>query len=229
MSGAVVLLSAGLDSVVSFKLAVDTYDAISCLTFDYGQKARSVETEYAAKICNIYRISHQVITLPWYAGFVGALTTDSPLPQLNRQLIEDPALTRETANLVWVPARNAVFLSIAAAFCENYGYETIIVGFNKEEAATFPDNSANFIASFNQALECATFKKVKVRAPLIEYDKAKIAALGLKIGAPLEWSWSCYDAQDTPCRVCESCLRRSRAFERIGKKDPLLIRLQELD
>jgi 7-cyano-7-deazaguanine synthase len=228
MSGAVVLLSAGLDSVVSFKLAVDTYDEITCLTFDYGQKAHSVEIEYAAKICSTYRVIHQVIMLPWYAGFVGALTADTPLPQLSSQLIEDVALTRETANQVWVPARNAVFLSIAAAFCENYGYETIVVGFNKEEAATFPDNSANFVASFNQALEYGTFKKVKVRAPLIEYDKTEIVALGLNIGAPLEWSWSCYDAQDTPCHVCESCLRRSRAFERIRKKDPLLTRLQKL-
>jgi 7-cyano-7-deazaguanine synthase len=198
------------------------------LTFDYGQKAHSVEVEYATKICSVYRVRHKVITLPWYTGFVGALTTDTRLPQLNSQLIEDMDLTRQTAKQVWVPARNAVFLSIAAAFCENYGYETIVVGFNKEEAVTFPDNSANFVASFNRALAYATSKKVKVSAPLIEYDKAEIVALGLDIGAPLEWSWSCYDAQDTPCHVCESCLRRSRAFERIRTNDPLLIRLHRL-
>jgi 7-cyano-7-deazaguanine synthase len=228
ISGAVVLLSAGLDSVVAFKLAVDTYDEIACLTFDYGQKAHSVEIEYAAKICSMYHVAHQVIKLPWYTGFVGALTTDTQLPQLKGKLMEDIALTRETASLVWVPARNAVFLSVAAAFCENYGYEAVVVGFNKEEAETFPDNSANFVASFNQALEYGTLNKVEVRAPLIEYEKTEIAALGLNIGAPLEWSWSCYGAQDTPCHVCESCVRRSRAFERIRKKDPLLIRLKKL-
>ena len=225
---AIVLLSAGLDSVVSFKLAFDTYDEIVSLTFDYAQKAHSIEIEYAAKICSIYRVVHEIIKLPWYADFVGALTSNARLPQLSGQLLEDLSVTRETANAVWVPARNAVFLSVAAAFCENYGCETVVVGFNKEEAETFPDNSADFVASFNQALEYATLTKVRVRAPLIEYDKTEIAALGVNIGAPLEWSWSCYSAEDTPCQICESCLRRSRAFERIKKKDPLLIRLKKL-
>jgi 7-cyano-7-deazaguanine synthase len=197
------------------------------LTFDYAQKAH-IEIEYAAKICSMYRVIHKIVKLPWYADFVGALTSDTRLPQLSSELIENPSVTRETAKVVWVPARNAVFLSIAAAFSENNGCENVVVGFNKEEAETFPDNSTNFVASFNQVLKYATLTKVKVLAPLIKYDKAEIAALGLNIGAPLEWSWSCYSAERTPCHVCESCVRRNRAFERIKKKDPLLARLKNL-
>ena len=226
MSRAVVLLSAGLDSVVSFKLAYDTYDEIICLTFDYAQQAHSVEIEYAAKICAMYRVNHQIINLPWYASFVGALTDKTKPPQMSNEVLEDLAAVRETARAVWVPARNAVFLSVAAAFSENYDCKTVVVGFNKEEAKTFPDNSAEFVVSFNQALKYATLKKVEVFAPLIEYEKEEIAALGLRIGAPLEWSWSCYAAEDAPCRVCESCLRRSRAFTEICKEDPLLKRLR---
>ncbi|HYC20149.1 MAG TPA: 7-cyano-7-deazaguanine synthase QueC [Candidatus Bathyarchaeia archaeon] len=225
MSRAVVLLSAGLDSVVSFKLAYNAYDSIKCLTFDYGQKARSKEIEFASKICATYNVSHHVIELPWYASFEGALTDNNELPQLIKETLEDYSVVRETAKAVWVPARNAVFLSIAAAFCENYRYKTVVVGFNKEEARTFPDNSADFVTSFNRVLQYAVLDQVEIVAPLIEYDKTEIAAVGLRIGAPLEWSWSCYAGEDGPCRVCESCLRRHRAFQELNKEDPLLTRL----
>jgi 7-cyano-7-deazaguanine synthase len=226
MSRAVVLLSAGLDSVVSFKIAYDTFDQIMCLTFAYAQKALSKETEYAAKICAMYKVNHLIISLPWYASFTGALTDQTtPPPRVSSLTLNDLAITRETARAVWVPARNAVFLSVAAAFCENFGYNSVVVGFNKEEANTFPDNSTDFVASFNEALKYATLTRVEVVAPLIEYNKAEIAALGLRIGAPLEWSWSCYTAEGAPCGICESCLRRRRAFQALCKDDPLLKRL----
>ncbi len=226
MSRAIVLLSAGMDSVVSFKIAYDTFDEIMCLTFDYAQKALSIEIEYAAKICEMYGVNHEFIKLPWYANFVGALTDQTTPPHVSDLTLDDPEVMQETAKAVWVPARNAVFLSVAAAFCENYDFDAVVVGFNKEEAMTFPDNSKDFIASFNEALKYATLNDVEVFAPLIEYNKSEIAALGLHIEAPLEWSWSCYTTDDTPCNICESCLRRRRAFQAIGKDDPLLKRLK---
>jgi len=226
MSRAIVLLSAGLDSVVSFKIAFDTFDEIRCLTFDYAQKANRTEIEYAAKICALYDVDHQIIKLPWYASFIGALTSQKAPPRDSDLALDDLEATRETARAVWVPARNAVFLSIAAAFCENFAFNAIVVGFNKEEAMTFPDNSTDFVASFNEALKYATLNDVEILAPLIEYDKTKIAVLGLHIGAPLEWSWSCYAAKSFPCCMCESCLRRQRAFQAICEEDPLLKRLE---
>jgi len=226
MARAVVLLSAGLDSVVSFKIAYDTFDEIMCLTFDYAQKANRIEIEYATKICALYGVNHQIIKLPWYASFVGALTNQTTPPRVSDLELNDLAITRETAKAVWVPARNAVFLSIAAAFCENFAFNVIVVGFDKEEAMTFPDNSTDFVSSFNEALKYATLNEVEILAPLIEYDKTKIAALGLRIGAPLEWSWSCYAAESAPCCICESCLRRRRAFQAICEDDPLLKRLR---
>src|SRR5665647_3530218 len=101
MSRAVVLLSAGLDSVVSFRIAYDTFDQIMCLTFDYAQKAFRIETEYAEKICTMYEVNHLVISLPWYASFVGALTDQiTPLPQVTNLALDDLAITRETARAV---------------------------------------------------------------------------------------------------------------------------------
>ena len=126
---------------------------------------------------------------------------------------------------MWVPARNLVFLAIAASFCENYDYDFIITGFNKEEAVTFPDNSYNFINLFNDTLKYGVSNKVEVRAPLIELNKNEIVKLGLEINAPIEWSWSCYTAQEKPCGVCESLRRRRAAFNSIQARDPLFTRL----
>jgi len=126
---------------------------------------------------------------------------------------------------VWVPNRNGVFINIAASFAEALGCDTIVVGFDAEEAATFPDNSREYVEAANKALSYSTLSGVKIYAPLIDKNKSEIAELGLEIGAPLEWSWSCYRGEAKPCLRCESCLRRARAFESIAKKDPLLERL----
>ncbi|MGZ4905364.1 MAG: 7-cyano-7-deazaguanine synthase QueC [Halobacteriota archaeon] len=228
MSRAIVLLSAGMDSVVAFKLAHNDYDEIRSITFAYGQRAQSRELEYASKICAMYHVPHDIVDLSWYLGFRGALTGGGELPQLDNAALEHFEAVEETAKVVWVPARNAVFLSIGAAFCEHHNFDSIVVGFNKEEAATFPDNSSSFITCFNEALQYAVLGDVQVHAPLIHNEKSEIALLGLQIDAPLEWSWSCYVAESAPCSVCESCVRRSRAFERIKKKDPLFDRLKRV-
>jgi len=225
MPRSIVLLSAGLDSVVAFKIAYDKCDEILCISYNYGQRAGTRELEYASKICAKYHVKHVQITLPWFENFSGALTNKTAIPELNEELLENFEITTGTAKAVWVPARNLVFLAIAASFCENYDYDFIITGFNKEEAVTFPDNSYNFINLFNDTLKYGVSNKVEVRAPLIKLNKNEIVKLGLEINAPIEWSWSCYTAQEKPCGVCESCVRRRAAFNSIQACDPLFTRL----
>ena len=221
----IVLLSSGLDSTVAFKEAFDKCDEVFCVTFDYGQRAREKEISFARTICEQYKVGHIVIALPWYSTFRGALTGGGLLPKISGEELDDEKITRHTAQQVWVPARNVVFLSIGAALAENYRYDIIVTGFDAEEAATFPDNTPEFVESFNEMLKFGTLTKTSVFAPLISMSKADIVKRGLEIGAPLEWSWSCYEGTEKPCGTCESCLRRKRAFEIIGVKDPLLERI----
>lgn len=216
----IVLLSSGLDSVVAFKEAHMISEEILCVTFNYGQKAREKEISYAKKICDLYKTGHIVIELPWYRIFRGALTGGSALPEISKNQLDNKEITRKSAEQVWVPARNVVFLSIAAALSENYKYDTIVTGFDAEEAATFPDNTLEFVERFNKMLEFGTLTKTSVFAPLIKMNKTDIVKRGLKIDAPLELSWSCYEGKEKPCGICESCLRRIRAFETVGIKDP---------
>ena len=222
----IVLLSSGLDSTVAFKEAYDISDDILCVTFDYGQKAREKELSFAKKICERFNAGHIIIELPWYRTFRGALTGASSLPKISGHELDDKEITNKSAEIVWVPARNVVFLSIGAAFAENYKYDTIVTGFDIEEAATFPDNTIEFVGRFNKMLEFGTLTKTSIYAPLISMNKSDIVKRGLEIGAPLEWSWSCYEGSEKPCGTCESCLRRKRAFEISGTKDPLIERLE---
>jgi len=227
MPRSIVLLSAGLDSVVAFKIAYDKCDETLCISYNYGQRARTKELEYASKICARYHVKHLHIALPWFENFSGALTSKTAIPELSEDLLENLEITTETAKAVWVPARNMVFLAIAASFCDNYDYDFIVTGFNKEEAVTFPDNSYNFIKLFNETLRYGASNKVEVRAPLIGLNKNEIVRLGLEINAPIEWSWSCYTAQEKPCGECESCVRRRAAFNSVQVRDPLLTRLNK--
>jgi len=215
----VVLLSSGLDSTVAFKHAYNRCSELLALTFDYGQRAAANEIERATQICRKFDVRNEVIELPWVRNFGGALTDASALPELAEHELDSVAAT-DSARCVWVPARNLLFLSIAAGYAENSGYELITVGFDAEEAATFPDNSREFAKRFNRVLEYSTLKPPTIDAPLIDLDKAGIVRLGVAIDAPLGLSWSCYESGDLPCGVCESCLRRARAFAEVGVRDP---------
>jgi 7-cyano-7-deazaguanine synthase len=225
MTGAIALLSSGLDSTVAFKQALDTFGSVICLTFDYGQRAATTEIENAAAICSKYGCEHHVIPLPWYRDFGGALTGTRELPTPSDSDLDDLERSEESARSVWVPARNMVFLSIAAAFAEEHGLEHIVVGFDAEEGATFPDNTPEFMELFDRVMEYGTMNHPAIFAPLAGLDKEGIVRLGLKIQAPMEYSWSCYTAGPLPCGVCESCMRRKRAFSNVGVTDPLLARL----
>jgi len=116
-----------------------------------------------------------------------------------------------SAAAVWVPGRNLVFIAIAAAWAEKLGAAEVVTGFNAEEAATFPDNSREFAAAADRALEFSALRRVRLSAPLAGLDKAAIVRLGRELGAPLELAWSCYRGGEHPCGRCESCRRRSAA------------------
>ncbi len=137
----ILLLSSGLDSTVAFKEAYDRSDKVLCVTFDYGQRARKREIGFAKAICRQFKVGHIIIELPWYNSFRGALTGGGEIPKLKSSDLDNLEVTEKTAEQVWVPARNVVLLSIAAALAENHRFDTIVTGFDAEEAATFPDNT----------------------------------------------------------------------------------------
>lgn len=212
MPKSIILLSAGLDSLVSLGLKKDELNIELALTFDYGQKAAEKEIQASEKICKYYNIKHEVITLDWLKNITKtSLVSNEEVPAGDE--LKSP---EKSAKSVWVPNRNGLFLNIAGAYADSYGYKYILIGANKEEAQTFPDNTADFINSVNEEFKYSTLEKPEIIAPLINYNKNDIVMLALKNKLPLELTMSCYNGGDKHCGICESCTRLKHALQANG-------------
>lgn len=213
----VALLSGGLDSLVSIGLAKKLHDIRIALTFDYGQRTAQQEIKAASSICKHYSIKHRVINLPWLADITSTslVNRGESLPELDNSQLDNPEFTEKSAKAVWVPNRNGVFINIAGSFADSMELKYIIFGANKEEAATFPDNSKEFISKMNYSLFFSTLVKVEVIAPLADSDKREIVKTAVENDIPLHLVRSCYTDHEIHCGKCESCLRLKRALSHV--------------
>ncbi|MBV2167573.1 MAG: 7-cyano-7-deazaguanine synthase QueC [Bdellovibrio sp.] len=215
----VVLLSAGLDSTINaFEALKHHHEIVLALTFNYGQRAATKEIESAGKIAAYLKIPHKVVELPWFKDFnkSSLLVEDQKVPTGSQVKIDDLQTSAETARSVWVPNRNGIFLNIAAAYAEALGADAVIPGFNAEEAATFPDNSKEFLDQATKALWYSTSNHVTVGCYTAHLAKKDIVRLGQGLKVPWELIWPCYFSGDQWCGQCESCLRSKRAFQSAG-------------
>ena len=202
----IAILSGGLDSTVSLAVAVRKMEVVLALTFDYGQRAARREREAAARIAKRYRIAHRVIGIPWLAGLTRTALVN------RRATLPRHEMSVRSAKAVWVPNRNGVFIEIAAAHAESMGAARLVTGFNREEAATFPDNSKAYVGAVNRSLSYSTANGVRVVSYTIDLDKKAIVRLARRLDAPLDLVWPCYEGGRTWCGSCESCLRSLRAL-----------------
>lgn len=213
---AISVFSGGLDCTVATTVYDNDYE-IYALTFNYGQKAFTQELEASRRICEKRGWHHEVIDLPWLSEISNSsLNSDEDIPELEESDLDDLKKSSESASNVWVPARNTVFVSIALSYAESIGADIVIVGWNGEEGATFPDNSKEYMDKFNELIDVGSPEKIRIEAPAINMDKEEIIKLGVDTGAPMELSYSCYKGESDPCGVCESCMRRKRAFKKMG-------------
>lgn len=204
----IILLSGGLDSLVAlgYSFKHTDYNVQLALTFDYGQKSAKQEIEASEKIANYYNIEHKVISLNWLKDITNtALVSDKEIPDKNFN-------TDESAESVWVPNRNGLFLNIAACFCDSIGYNYIIYGANKEESAHFPDNTEEFRKQISETFKTSTLVQPTVVAPLINYNKDDIVRIAIRDEVPLELVRSCYNSGEKNCGKCESCYYLKKAL-----------------
>ena len=203
MTKSIVLLSGGLDSLVSLGLKRNELNVSLALTFDYGQKSAQQEIDASKKICEYYGIEHEVIKLDWLKNITQtSLVSDDKIP--TGDALNDG---NQSMKSVWVPNRNGLFLNIAGSYADSYGYDYVLIGANKEEAQTFSDNTQEFIDAINKEFEYSTQNAPKVVAPLINYIKNDLVMLALDSGIPLELTRSCYQGGAKHCGICESCVR----------------------
>ena len=215
MTKAIILLSGGLDSVVSYACLKNEYDEFFALTFDYSQKSIMEEIQAAKAISDFYGIKQKVISLKW----LGEISGTHNIPVLSEDELNNIEITKNSAKAVWIPNRNALFLNIAASFAEASGFNDIIFGANKEESITFIDNSKKFVYTVNEMLKYSVNSKISVKAPLIDMTKDEIVKKGMELNIPFSLIYSCYNGTKKHCGVCESCLRLKRALKKCGRND----------
>lgn len=215
MKNSVVLLSSGLDSTVNLYQAHNEQKVVLALSLNYGQKAFNKEAERSALICKELDIPHKILDISWLSDISNSSLTDKgiTIPQGKDVQINDLETSKETAKSVWVCNRNGIFLNIAAAYAESLNADYIIPGFNKEEAATFPDNSLDFLNTSSQALSFSTANKVEVFCYTTEMDKTQIVKLGKELNVNFDLIWPCYHDGEQICGQCESCKRYLNAHQ----------------
>lgn len=217
---AIVLLSGGLDSALNLALAHKEKKARLALTVRYGQRADNQEVKSAEALCRHYGVELQVVDMTWLGKVnpTGLTRSDQKLPEPSIAQLDSREFSMPSMRAVWVANRNGVFLNLAAAFAEALNEQEVLVGFNVEEASTFPDNSENFLEATNRALAYSTLNGVKVASYTVQWDKTRIIKECLELQLPLDLVWSCYQAGPDRCWTCESCKRSERAFLAAGDK-----------
>ena len=222
---AVVLLSGGLDSATALAVARNDGFRTACLSLDYGQRHQA-ELDAARRVAERLGADEHIVYPLDLRIFGGSALTDA---------IDVPK-DRDTADIAsgipvtYVPARNLIFLSIAAAFAETRGARDLYLGVNAVDYSGYPDCRPEFITAFEDAVNLATRMgvesigedRVHVHAPLTDLTKADIITLGTKLGVDYRLTHSCYDPSPdgAACGRCDSCALRRKGFEEAGVPDP---------
>ena len=219
---AVVLASGGLDSTVTAAVARRDGFTLYLLTIAYGQR-HAVEIERAGQVAAALGAEqHLVVDVDLRAIGGSALTGDSAVPK-NRSDGE----RSHHIPITYVPGRNLIFLSLAAAYAEVLGASVIYFGANVLDYSGYPDCRPEFIRAFEAAVQAGTKagvegKGIEVRAPLLTLTKAEIIQLGMTLNVPFHLTHSCYDPIGTvACGHCDSCLIRKQGFAKAGVVDPI--------
>ncbi len=219
---AVVLLSGGLDSATTAAIAINEGFSVYCLSFDYGQR-HHFELDCASKLATNLGCEKQIILKIELNKIGGSALTE---PSIS---IPKGNISSQTIPVTYVPARNTIFLSFAAALAESIGCNHIYIGVNALDYSGYPDCRPEFISSFEKTINLGTKagteknKTLKICTPLINMTKKEIILKGLALGVDFSLTHSCYNPNEEgkPCGKCDSCLLRLKGFSEATITDPL--------
>ena len=214
---AIALLSGGLDSATAAALALEAGHAVIALSLDYGQRHRR-ELQAAAAVAAALGIAEHHTLSVNLAAWGGSALTDS-------------AITVPTAGVepgvipcTYVPGRNTVFIALGLSLAEARGARRLVLGVNAVDYSGYPDCRPDYLAAFQQLAGLSSKagrqgQATELWAPLVHWSKTEIVQQALRLGVPIEATWSCYSGGDSPCGVCDSCRIRDAALIEAGRSD----------
>lgn len=215
---AVCLVSGGMDSCVTAAIAETEYEELAFLHISYGQRTEAREGRAFSELADHYNVTKRLVaSLDYLARIGGSSLTDTRIP------IAAANLNTHEIPTSYVPFRNAHLLAIATSWAEVLGARAIYIGAVAEDTSGYPDCRPEFYAAFQRAIDTGTRPetRVEIKTPVIHLRKAEIIRRGLELKAPLELTWSCYQAEERACGRCDSCALRLRAFREAGAVDPI--------
>ncbi len=207
-----------MDSCVTAAIAASEHDELAFLHVSYGQRTEFRERRAFEEIADFYGVENRLaVSIEHLAKIGGSSLTD---PEIE---VADADLESTEIPTSYVPFRNANLLCIAVSWAEVIGACAIYVGAVEEDSSGYPDCRPEFFAAFEQMVRTGTRPntQIEIRTPIIDLSKAEIVRQGVKLGAPLELTWSCYRAGELACGNCDSCALRLRGFELAGVEDPI--------
>jgi 7-cyano-7-deazaguanine synthase len=222
ISKAVVLLSGGLDSTTLLHhVCRNLCDGdVFALSMAYGQKhERELEmARWQAEKAGVRE--HRVLDMGFMAELLkgGSALVDpdisvDPLDTLDRSELDQPP--------TYVPNRNMILLSVAAAWAESIGAGVVFYGAQAQDRYGYWDCTVEFVAKINDVIGLNRKNQIRVEAPFAELSKAELLRIGLDMGIDYSHTWSCYRGGESPCGECPTCVERARAFEELGIADEL--------
>jgi 7-cyano-7-deazaguanine synthase len=231
VKGVLIILSGGMDSTICMRWAVQRHgpDKVKAITFDYGQKQR-IEIERARASTKLLGVEHKVLDASFLGqisqGFSANVDKDIPMPTI-QDVLGDPRPK------TYVPNRNMILLSIAAAYAETKGIDTIYCGLQVHDQYGYHDTTQRFVDKLNDVLSENRILKIKIYAPFAEKSKTDELRLLRDIDGNLDLTrhtMTCYNPQEyqdysvkyyRACGKCPSCSERLKAFENVGEKDTI--------
>jgi len=214
---AIALLSGGLDSATAAALAQEAGQRVIGLSFDYGQRHRR-ELEAAATVAAALGLAEHHTIQVNLAAWGGSALTDPAIA------VPSTGVQEGVIPSTYVPGRNTVFIAIGLSQAEARSAERLVLGVNAVDYSGYPDCRPDYLAAFQQLADLASKAGreghgTRLWAPLVQWSKTQIVREALRLGVPVQDTWSCYSGGEQPCGVCDSCRIRDAALIEAGRPD----------